>query len=70
MVVSVADELQFRYQVGHIVLINGFQDMSHLFNLSAIQLGQLLVLFQLRISISQLALVKIKEIIKIQESDS
>ena len=61
MVVGVADQLQLRYEVGHIVLINGLKDVSHLFNLSAIQLGQLLVLFQLRVSIGQLALVKIKD---------
>ena len=58
MVVGIADELEFGYEVGHIVLINGLKDVSHLFNLSAIQLGQLLVLFQLRVSISQLTLVK------------
>ena len=61
MVVGVADELQLGYEVGHIVLINSLKDVSHLFNLSAIQLRQLLVLFQLRVSISQLTLVKIKD---------
>ena len=61
MVVGVADELQLGYEVGHIVLINSLKDVPHLFNLSAIQLRQLLVLFQLRVSISQLTLVKIKD---------
>ena len=60
-VVSIACQLQLGHYMRHIVLIDCFQDVSHLFNLSAIQLGQLLVLFQLRVSIGQLALVKIKD---------
>ena len=61
MVVGIADELKFGYEVGHVVLINSLKHMPHLFNLSTVQLRQLLILLQFSVSISQLALVnKIK----------
>ena len=62
MVVGVADELQFGDEVRHVVLIDGLEHVPHLFNLTAVQLRQLLVLLQLRVRIGQLALVKIKDI--------
>ena len=62
LVVCFADELKTWNDMRHIVLVYGFENMPHLFNLAFIELGLLSVLLQLLVGIAELLLHKHKKL--------
>ena len=58
-IIAIAGKLKFGYDVGHIILVNGLEHVSHLFNLPAIIFGQLSVVFEFIVGIKDLLLQEI-----------